>query len=188
GINFSNYAQPLDCTGFAYVPNYLDGTVSVIDVNSLTVIATINGLGQGPQSVAFTKEGDTALIASVLNNTVTVVETATHTVVNTFSGTLNNPRGIARHPNSNIFYIGNYSGQTISIMTPSDGEIGSISVAGYSPWGVEISPDGNTLYVSHYFGGVLSIDLGSQMITNLDRKSTRLNSSHVKISYAVFCL
>src|SRR5690606_41865776 len=24
--------------------------------------------------------------------------------------------------------------------------------------------------------------------TNLDRKSTRLNSSHVKISYAVFCL
>src|SRR5437868_10708152 len=25
-------------------------------------------------------------------------------------------------------------------------------------------------------------------ITNLDRKSTRLNSSHVSISYAVFCL
>src|SRR5207302_10042097 len=25
-------------------------------------------------------------------------------------------------------------------------------------------------------------------IPNLDRKSTRLNSSHVKISYAVFCL
>src|SRR5690606_39535183 len=24
--------------------------------------------------------------------------------------------------------------------------------------------------------------------TNIDRKSTRLNSSHVKISYAVFCL
>src|SRR5690606_39912186 len=26
------------------------------------------------------------------------------------------------------------------------------------------------------------------LIPNLDRKSTRLNSSHVKISYAVFCL
>src|SRR5690606_40348107 len=26
------------------------------------------------------------------------------------------------------------------------------------------------------------------MIRHLDRKSTRLNSSHVKISYAVFCL
>src|SRR5690606_40610166 len=27
-----------------------------------------------------------------------------------------------------------------------------------------------------------------QMLDSLDRKSTRLNSSHVKISYAVFCL
>src|SRR5690606_41257090 len=26
------------------------------------------------------------------------------------------------------------------------------------------------------------------MVTGVDRKSTRLNSSHVKISYAVFCL
>src|SRR5690606_39770870 len=29
---------------------------------------------------------------------------------------------------------------------------------------------------------------GSATYTELDRKSTRLNSSHVKISYAVFCL
>src|SRR3989442_9317786 len=27
-----------------------------------------------------------------------------------------------------------------------------------------------------------------KLITGLDRKSTRLNSSHVRISYAVFCL
>src|SRR5690606_40310373 len=30
--------------------------------------------------------------------------------------------------------------------------------------------------------------LGGKKIARLDRKSTRLNSSHVKISYAVFCL
>src|SRR5690606_41306322 len=29
---------------------------------------------------------------------------------------------------------------------------------------------------------------GLRLILRLDRKSTRLNSSHVKISYAVFCL
>src|SRR5436305_15285867 len=28
----------------------------------------------------------------------------------------------------------------------------------------------------------------SEVLGNLDRKSTRLNSSHVRISYAVFCL
>src|SRR5690606_41075373 len=31
-------------------------------------------------------------------------------------------------------------------------------------------------------------DLVLQQVALLDRKSTRLNSSHVKISYAVFCL
>src|SRR5436309_7586647 len=31
-------------------------------------------------------------------------------------------------------------------------------------------------------------DRGSDRLGPLDRKSTRLNSSHVKISYAVFCL
>src|SRR5438034_3721405 len=38
-------------------------------------------------------------------------------------------------------------------------------------------------------GGVLSFGLArSQEITEKDRKSTRLNSSHTVISYAVFCL
>src|SRR5579883_1971264 len=34
----------------------------------------------------------------------------------------------------------------------------------------------------------MSIDLQFVHPTSIDRKSTRLNSSHVKISYAVFCL
>src|SRR5690606_41004749 len=34
---------------------------------------------------------------------------------------------------------------------------------------------------------LLSAD-SNQLSTNTDRKSTRLNSSHVKTSYAVFCL
>src|SRR5690606_40433476 len=34
----------------------------------------------------------------------------------------------------------------------------------------------------------LSSVISSEPATSVDRKSTRLNSSHVKISYAVFCL
>src|SRR5207342_3545343 len=38
-------------------------------------------------------------------------------------------------------------------------------------------------------GNVVKADLIGRLCTeNVDRKSTRLNSSHVKISYAVFCL
>src|SRR5690554_7711945 len=37
-------------------------------------------------------------------------------------------------------------------------------------------------------GGGFNIPLHRLDTTKLDRKSTRLNSSHVRISYAVFCL
>src|SRR5690606_30318010 len=33
-----------------------------------------------------------------------------------------------------------------------------------------------------------SVELGEEVVIVADRKSTRLNSSHVKISYAVFCM
>src|SRR5436305_2769485 len=36
--------------------------------------------------------------------------------------------------------------------------------------------------------GTLSQRLGTVAALGIDRKSTRLNSSHVRISYAVFCL
>src|SRR3712207_9344389 len=36
--------------------------------------------------------------------------------------------------------------------------------------------------------GAQLVDQGPQLLANLDRKSTRLNSSHANISYAVFCL
>src|SRR3712207_335392 len=37
-------------------------------------------------------------------------------------------------------------------------------------------------------GLLLIEDLGSEPVIDADRKSTRLNSSHANISYAVFCL
>src|SRR5690606_16526690 len=50
--------------------------------------------------------------------------------------------------------------------------------------------NGKIVYVSNKFTeltGFSHQELKTH-ITTLDRKSTRLNSSHVKISYAVFCL
>src|SRR5947209_17713621 len=38
------------------------------------------------------------------------------------------------------------------------------------------------------FGGRSILSLNSSPTTRIDRKSTRLNSSHANISYAVFCL
>src|SRR2546430_13529389 len=39
-----------------------------------------------------------------------------------------------------------------------------------------------------YFDPTFAVLLGKRLFTLRDRKSTRLNSSHSQISYAVFCL
>src|SRR5690606_11848077 len=44
------------------------------------------------------------------------------------------------------------------------------------------------VYVSMDIGHFFALDAVRLEIDGQDRKSTRLNSSHVKISYAVFCL
>src|SRR5690606_41820310 len=53
-----------------------------------------------------------------------------------------------------------------------DGSIWAISTPGHSP---------------NHVSYLVNAESGPVLITG-DRKSTRLNSSHVKISYAVFCL
>src|SRR3989442_3601007 len=51
------------------------------------------------------------------------------------------------------------------------------------------------ILAGHSLGSVIAYDAVNELLTqayaeteSLDRKSTRLNSSHVRISYAVFCL
>src|SRR5690606_40321437 len=57
----------------------------------------------------------------------------------------------------------------------------SLIDSGISFTGFETPIDSSDMNPSHWV-------LLAEMIENKDRKSTRLNSSHVKISYAVFCL
>src|SRR5690625_5492348 len=68
-------------------------------------------------------------------------------------------------------------GQTLALL----GESGSgKSVTAQAIMGLLPQPAGRIV------GGQIHFD--GQELTALDRKSTRLNSSHVAISYAVFCL
>src|SRR5690606_28101983 len=65
---------------------------------------------------------------------------------------------------------------------------------------VQVFSQDNNGNLSSCFATVTAVDVLAPVVTcpadqtvdpgagNLDRKSTRLNSSHVKISYAVFCL
>src|SRR5690606_40936375 len=61
----------------------------------------------------------------------------------------------------------------------ADNQFGVDVLAGGNPFGVH-----DRASLAHY----LDILLHDRRAVPADRKSTRLNSSHVKISYAVFCL
>src|SRR5689334_24679855 len=67
--------------------------------------------------------------------------------------------------------------------------IGNTSLLVFSPLGSSTS---GTLYVAAHRGPQMAIRVfgatGRVRVLMLDRKSTRLNSSHSSISYAVFCL
>src|SRR5690625_6953534 len=54
---------------------------------------------------------------------------------------------------------------------------------------IQWEKDGGKTRLAHGDGGFL-LDLPQELVEQIgeDRKSTRLNSSHVAISYAVFCL
>src|SRR5690606_41697400 len=56
----------------------------------------------------------------------------------------------------------------------------------YDALNFEIHPDFDTFYKTHP-GKYFFLSRYGSKIHSEDRKSTRLNSSHVKISYAVFC-
>src|SRR5690606_42037848 len=57
-----------------------------------------------------------------------------------------------------------------------------------SPWGYVVSGNSDLKTIDDIKRGGVSVAQGVFLPPMVDRKSTRLNSSHVKISYAVFCL
>src|SRR5699024_12755736 len=66
-----------------------------------------------------------------------------------------------------------------SFPTRRSSDLANLPMKTWSPWHVHF---GAAHYVAH------AVPLDTDTVQPGDRKSTRLNSSHVSISYAVFCL
>ncbi len=67
--------------GVAYVSNQ-DGGVSVIDINTHTITATIDVKAEGPRGLAVTEDGKFLVVATRENGSVSIIDLATKEVVN----------------------------------------------------------------------------------------------------------
>src|SRR5204863_6724795 len=97
---------------------------------------------------------------------------------------IDGPHGLAVSPDRKYYYVSIAHGQPFgSLWKYSAGDdkvLGRVTL-GMFPATLDLSPDGDFAYVVNF-------NLHGDMVPSRDRKSTRLNSSHVEISYAVFCL
>src|SRR5690606_40837397 len=89
-------------------------------------------------------------------------------------------------PGGNISQGGGRGGQGGNLTLLQELPMVSFKKGGGPPGGAYIDPEGGPLPPMGRFNGLSARIQGKEH--RIDRKSTRLNSSHVKISYAVFCL
>src|SRR3712207_7555384 len=90
---------------------------------------------------------------------------------------------IRRPPRSTLFpYTTLFRSETLDLVRERLGPATSLFDAGVG----ELREIASLAAASGYDDGRIRID--PSVVRGLDRKSTRLNSSHANISYAVFCL
>jgi YVTN family beta-propeller protein len=131
---------------FAYITNFQDNTVSVIDAVTLTVIATVP-VGTAPDGAAVTPDGTKVYVTNSGSNTVSVIDAATTTVIATIP-VGSTPVGVAVTPDGTKVYVANQGSNTVSIINTATNTVTTIPV-GTAPTGVAVTPDGTKVYVTH---------------------------------------
>ena len=129
------------CAGKAYVPNNIDGTVSVITTATGEVSASPITVGKNPTGVAITPDGKRAYVANPGDNTVSVITTATG-AVSTPITVGNRPYAVAITPDGKQVYVTSDGDATVSVITTATGAVSAPIAVGDNPHSMAISPDG----------------------------------------------
>jgi YVTN family beta-propeller protein len=153
-----------------YVTNQNDGTVSVIDASSNTVVKTISlcgDCGPAPKGLAITPDGKFVYVANSGNGTVSVIDTSTNTVPTTIqlcSDCASGPVGVAITPDGTRAYVTDTPQNTIEVIdiNPLDETYNTVTaritadVSG--PGAIAISRDGLAAFYTFGTNSVGRID------------------------------
>ena len=139
----------------AYVANTTDGTVSVIDTSTNTVIATVE-VGEEPGAIAV--RGDRVYVANYVSGTVSVIDATNNTVAATIP-VGDRPVGIAPTPDGTKVYVRNgYDVGTVTVIdtNPTSAtyntvirtiQVGTAPTVPQSY--IVVTPDSRFVYVTH---------------------------------------
>lgn len=169
----SGSSSPSDTSFFTYqgnwkafVPNSDDGTVSVIDTITNTVLATIL-VGNFPDNLDILPDGSRAYILNDGDSTLSVINTATNLVVNTI--TLPNfsfdYKALVVTPDGLKNYIVNDSSNEVTVIDNVTETVITTIPVGATAYNLAMTPDGENLYVMNFDDGTVScIDVASDTV------------------------
>jgi YVTN family beta-propeller protein len=138
----------------AYVGNFKDNTLSVIDTGSAAVVATIPVVS-GPHGMAVTPDGRTVYVSGESSSGVSVIDTASDRVVRTIEvGTM--PHGVAMTADGKTLIVGVYGENRIAFVDVASNRIvATLPVP--RPHTIAISPDGKLAYVASQEPGAFAL-------------------------------
>ena len=120
---------------FAYITNQGANSVSVIDVATNTVTATVTGLGTNPGGIGVSPDGTRVYVANQGSASVSVIDTATNTVTtNVTVGPT--PVGVAVTPDGTRVYVANLGSNDVSVISTATNTVTATVAVGTTPAGV----------------------------------------------------
>ncbi len=135
---------------YAYIPNRAGDDVSVVDLQTNTVISHI-GVGYGPSGVAVSPDGDTVYVTS-RENGISIINAATNTLIRSIPVF---PDTIAVSPDGkNLYGVSRDEGTLISLDITSGAILDEIEV-GPAPHGITVNNEGTRIYVSSLEDGIV---------------------------------
>jgi YVTN family beta-propeller protein len=131
-----------------YVANNAADTLSVIDPLTQTEVASVPGVGDGPNGIAVSPDGTRVYITNFSDDTISVLNTENLKLVDTFASG-DGPHFLAISSDGSRLYVPNRNANSVSIIETSNNTLVDTVAVGNFPFGVAIDPLSTNVYVSN---------------------------------------
>jgi YVTN family beta-propeller protein len=131
-----------------YVANESSNSVTIIDANSLNVIATVDSLNHSTHDLAVTRDGKLAFATNLASGKISVIDTQRlETIASIYTGSRSHVVNLT-NDNRHV-WVANIADDNISIVDTQNFRILGTIAVGKGPTGMTFSRDGRLAFVSN---------------------------------------